>query len=77
MDEEIENILDKLEESECKIVKVYIEDKEKDIERLQNNLNSIAMILNIIVSNLQSIQTSIDTMVRELDRIGVLRRRSV
>jgi len=72
---EIEEILKKLSEEERRKVKRLIENHKATISRLESSLRASGQLLNIIVTNLQSIQTSLNTITRELVRAGVLRPR--
>jgi len=69
----VEEVLAKLEKGEQKRVREYLNYQQLQIKGLETNLRGVREVVNIIVANLQTIQTSLDNITRELVRAGVLK----
>jgi len=78
VDERIENILkSKLSDKDFKEVSKYIQNHENKIRKLEASAMATSQLLQILVSNLQAIQASLDTCTRELVRFGVVKIREM
>jgi len=76
MKEEIEKALEKLPKKDRELVITYIKNHESRIKQLEGNLRNFNTLMKfIIVPNLQSIQTALDNISRELLRCQILRPR--
>jgi len=74
VDERIESILkSKLSDEEFEEVSKYIQNHENKIRKLEASTMAISQLLQILVSNLQAIQASLDTCTRELVRFRVVK----
>jgi hypothetical protein len=74
MNREIQEVLRKLPESDRKLVITYMENHENRVCQLEQNLIALGDILQVVLEQIQSIQASINVMIRTLR--PVLRPRS-